>query len=68
VCHDRWEYDWYRHQHVDVEVSYCTGRTIALESFEGESAHAPAGLYEIKGEASSAESDQKKVNDVAMLR
>lgn len=53
---------------MDVEVSYCTGRTIALESFEGESAHAPAGLYEIKGEASSAESDQKKVNDVAMLR
>lgn len=65
MCHDRWEYDWYRSQRVDVEMSCCTGRTIAFESFEGESVHAPAGLYEIKGEVSSAESDKKKVNEVA---
>jgi len=42
------------------------GRTGALESLEGESVHAPAGLYEIKGEESSAESDEKQISNVAI--
>ena len=41
------------------------GRTGALGSL-GESVHAPAGPYEIKGEASSAGSDGEKINHVAM--
>jgi hypothetical protein len=48
-----------------MNVSCCVGRTGALESLEGESVQAPAGLYEIKGEMSSAKSNENKINDVA---
>ena len=41
---------------------YVRGRSWALVSFRGESVHAPAGLYEIKGEVSSTESDEKKIS------
>jgi len=41
---------------------YVKERTWALVSSKGESVHAPAGLYEIKGEVSSTESDEKKIS------
>jgi hypothetical protein len=38
--------------------------TGALVSLEGASVHAPAGLYKIKGEESSAGSDEKNISNV----
>ena len=48
----------------ESEDIYRTGRTGAVKSPQGESVHAPRGLYKIKGEASSAR-HMKKFNGVA---
>jgi len=52
---------------VKAKTSCHIGRTGALESLKGESVHAPAGLYEIKGEASSAISDKKRINGIVSI-
>ena len=49
---------------MKVKISCCIGHTGALESLVDESVHAPAGLYKIKGDASSANSNEKKISDV----
>jgi hypothetical protein len=60
------EYDWQARE-VSVGMPRCyvrwTEHTGALVSSVGASVHAPAGLYEIKGDESSAGSDKKNIRN-----